>query len=66
MAELQATVANFSADDYRRVFFVVHSPEADLAGAGDLPDHIEIVSPERLGELAMHAGLAGWLEDKVA
>ena len=66
LAELQTTLANFSADDFRRVFFVVHSPEADLAAAGDLPDHVEIVSPERLGELAMHAGLAGWIEDKVS
>lgn len=66
LAELEATVANFSGEDFRRVFFVVHSPEADLAAAGELPDHIEIVSPERLGELAMQAGLAGWLEDKVS
>jgi hypothetical protein len=66
IAELQATVSSFSPKDFRRVFFVVHSPEADLAAATDIPDHIEIVSPERLGELAMSAGLAGWLEDKVS
>lgn len=64
-ADLLATAASFSAGDYRRVFFVVHTPEGDLATA-DVPDHVEVVPPERLGELAVQAGLAGWIEDKVA
>ena len=66
LADLRATVANFSPQDFRRVFFVVHSPDDDLVGARDIPDHVEIVSPERLGELAMDSGLVGWLEDKVS
>ncbi len=65
-ADLDRTVENFPAKDFRRVFFVVHSPENNLAGATDLPAHVEVVSPERLGELAMEAGLAKWLEDKVS
>jgi hypothetical protein len=36
-----------------------------LAGSAR-PDHVEIVSPERLGQLAMEAGLAKWVEDKVS
>lgn len=66
IAELQATVAQFSPEDFRRVFFVVHSPADDLLAFNEFPEHVEIVSPERLGELAMQAGLAGWLEDKVS
>ncbi len=66
LADLQATIANFSPEDFRRVFFVVHSPNDDLMGATDIPDHVEIVSPKRLGELAMDAGLVAWLEDKVS
>lgn len=67
LADLQDTVAKFSAKDFRRIFFVVHSPNDDLvAGAGVLPSHVEIVGPHRLGELAMDAGLAGWLEVKVS
>lgn len=65
LADLHATIANFSPDDFRRVFFVVHSPDDDLVCATDIPDHVEIVSPERLGELAMDAGLVGWIEEKV-
>jgi hypothetical protein len=65
--DLRDTIAKFSADDFRRIFFVVHSPDDDLvAGADILPGHVEIVWPQRFGQLAMDAGLAGWLEDKVS
>ncbi len=32
----------------------------------DIPKHVDIVSPQRLGQLALNAGLLGWLEDKVS
>lgn len=63
---LDDTVKNFSAADYRRVFFVVHSPSQDLVSAKDLPSHVEVVPPMRLAELAVDAGLSKWIEDKVA
>jgi hypothetical protein len=66
IAELRATVASFSPEDFRRVFFVVHTPDKDLAAASDVPEHVEVVPPERLGRLALQAGLTGWLEDKVS
>jgi len=56
LSDLLATTTNFSPEDFRRIFFVVHSPEPDLAGAiasPDFPDHIEIVLPQRLGMLAL-------------
>jgi hypothetical protein len=64
--DLELTIASFSPSDFRRLFFVVHSPTDDLVGVTDIPDHVEIVFPQRLGRLAMDAGLAGWLEDKVS
>lgn len=66
LADLLSTADNFSADDYRRVYFVVHSPAADLKDVPDIPDHVEIIRPQRLGELALDAGLIKWLEDKVS
>jgi hypothetical protein len=66
IADLKATLAQFSPEDFQRIFFVVHSPEDDLVAASDIPDHVKIVSPEELGKLALNAGLAGWLEDKVS
>lgn len=65
LTDLESTIANFSPEDFRRVFFVVHSPANDLMSAADIPDYVEIVSPERLGELAMDAGLVTWIEEKV-
>lgn len=66
LADLKASVANFSADDFRRVFFVVHSPAKDLTRASVLPDHVMIVPPDLLAQLAIDAGLVEWLEDKTS
>jgi hypothetical protein len=66
LADLRKTITNFSDKDYRRIFFIVHSPDDDLVGATGIPEHIEIVPPGRLGELALNAGLVGWLEDKTS
>ncbi|MHC4661221.1 MAG: restriction endonuclease [Planctomycetota bacterium] len=65
IAELNATISSFSPEDYQRIFFVVHSPRKDLADYVDAPEHLDIVSPERLAELAIDAGLIGWIEEKV-
>jgi hypothetical protein len=37
-----------------------------MANAATRKPQIGYVSPERLGELAVNAGLAGWIEDKVS
>jgi hypothetical protein len=66
LADLESTVSHFSAEDYKRVFFMVHSPTKDLAQASDLPEHVELVAPARLADLAIDAGLVTWLEDKVS
>lgn len=65
-AELDDTVSQFSPEDYRRVFFVVHTPSRDLEVSMDLPEHVQIVSPAQLAELALAAGLVQWLESKAA
>lgn len=66
LSDLNHTLASFSPIDYRRVFFVVHSPDQDLASAIDLPAHVEIVRPALLANLAVEAGLASWLEQKMS
>src|ERR1035437_5386115 len=67
-AELEATVAVLTPGTFERVFFVVHSPAKDLTRATCTPDssHVQFVSPDDLAKLAVDAGLAGWLQDKVA
>jgi len=65
-ADLNKTIQDFSEADYRKVFFVVHSPAHDLANATDIPTHVELVAPWHLAALALNAGLTHWLEEKVA
>ncbi|MFC1896887.1 restriction endonuclease, partial [Thermodesulfobacteriota bacterium] len=65
LADLEDAVANFSAEDFRRVYFVVHSPASDLGRAKNLPSHVEVIPPEVLARQAVDAGLVSWLEDKV-
>ena len=66
LSELTSTISNFTTEDFRKVFFVVHSPYDDLINATDIPEPVEIVTPQRLGELALDAGLVSWIEEKVA
>jgi hypothetical protein len=62
--DLEDTITRFSAKDFRRVYFVVHSPDKNLMEV-TLPDHVEVLPPDRLAQQAMNAGLAEWLKDKV-
>jgi hypothetical protein len=66
LADLEETARQFSGTDYRRVFFVVHSPTDDLAQAQALPAHVELVSPATLARLSISAGLVGWLRSRVS
>jgi hypothetical protein len=66
LRDLNDTLAQFSPADYRRVFFVVHSPSAELVAAEDLPDHLKLVPPEDLALRVIDAGLITWLEEKLS
>lgn len=65
LSDLKYTVENFSDKDYKRIYFIVHSPANDLADA-EPSDFVEVMPPDILARHAMDAGLAGWLEDKVS
>ncbi|MCI0483142.1 MAG: hypothetical protein L0Y78_01015 [candidate division NC10 bacterium] len=66
LQELAEAAAQFSPDDYRRVFLVVHTPDAALAQAEDIPDHVELLPPKDLASRAIDAGLTSWIEEKLA
>lgn len=63
--DLEATLKGFSTADYKRLFFVVHSPAASLVGAKSLPKYVDLVLPERMSELVIDAGLLRWIEDRL-
>ena len=64
LADLYASAEHFAPADFRRVFFVVHSPNKDLQQAVNIPSHIELIAPDRLASLALDAGLTSWLESR--
>ena len=66
LTDLIETSEQFSPVDYRRIFFVVHTPAPDLNTDKAQLEHVEVVQPEKLARLALEAGLVGWLRTKVA
>ena len=44
----------------------MHSPTRELSRADDLPNNIELISPEVLAQRVIDAGLVAWLEEKVS
>lgn len=65
-SDLDETIKQFSTQDFRRVFFVVHTPAPDLRAIDSVPEQVEIVPPEKLARLALKAGLIDWLQSKVS
>lgn len=68
LEDFSKTIDQFSPTVYRKVFFVTHTPSADLlkATAKELPQHVVLVNPLDLAQLAFNAGLVNWVADKVA
>lgn len=57
----------FSASAFRKYYFVVHSPDADLLDATDLTDGaFEVILPERLARMVVDGGLTSWLLDRIS
>jgi len=65
-ADLNHTIKDFPIKDFRKLFFVVHTPADDLKDAEDIPSHVELVDPSHLADLVMDAGLVQWVEYKAA
>ena len=70
-AEFDAYAAEFrlrQGRDFRRLYFVVHSPTPALAkradGASD-DERVQLILPARLAYMVVNAGLVAWVLDKV-
>ena len=65
LAEFLAYADRFNRDDFRRLFYVVHTPAADLAGYKASPDPVVVlVAPRQLSLMVVDAGLVGWVLEK--
>lgn len=65
VSEFEAYAKAFSAQGFRKLYFVVHSPSDQLDALQHDFEDVELVLPRRLGELVVNGGLATWVMDKV-
>ena len=57
---------SFAGGKYRKLFFVVHTPDKKLAEYNAQPsDSVEIIVPKRLAEMVVDLGLLNWLMNKI-
>ncbi|MFX0195852.1 MAG: hypothetical protein ACFFCW_07005 [Candidatus Hodarchaeota archaeon] len=65
LADFKSYSKQFRGQGYRKLYFVVHSPDQKLARfQGHSPD-IELVLPDRLSEMAVNLGLVDWLMNRI-
>ena len=65
VVDCQRYEAQFTAGAFRRLYFVVHSPDAALARYTPRNPAVELWGPARLAEMIVRHGLTGWLVDRV-
>jgi hypothetical protein len=62
--ELAQYRKQFEGQGFRKLFFVVHSPSANL-GHENSSEKVELVLPARLAEMVVGAGLVSWILAKI-
>lgn len=56
----------FKGGKYRKLFFVVHTPDKKLLDfAAHDESQVQVVLPRRLAEMVVDLGLVGWLLNKI-
>ena len=56
----------FSEREYRKLYFVVHSPDTSLAQVDwQEKDNVELLLPKRISEMVIDLGLINWLMKKI-
>jgi nickel-dependent lactate racemase len=65
VSEFEEYAKAFSAQGFRKLYFVVHSPSAQLEVLVHDFEDVELVLPSRLGGLVVDGGLVNWVLDKV-
>ena len=64
--DLQEYIEMFSGGKYRRLFFVVHTPDKKLKETLQPEDGpVQIILPRRLAEMVVELGLLNWLLNKI-
>ena len=65
-SDFEEYLKQFSSKDYRKLYFVVHSPAADLNNyRPPLGKNVELILPNRLAGMVVELGLINWLMEKI-
>jgi len=59
------SVQNFSGSSFRKLYFVTHSPDENLANYRETDENIELILPGRLAPMVVDFGLTDWLLKKI-
>lgn len=65
LKEFNTYVQQFSSEDYRKLFYVVHSPDENLSIHNDFPEYIGLIQTAELAKLSIDLGLTSWLLQRV-
>jgi hypothetical protein len=58
--------SNFDKENYRKLFFVVHTPDAELFQyPQSKSDSVQLVLPKQLAEMIVDLGILDWLLNKI-
>lgn len=65
LVEFLAYAGQFNQDEFRKLFYVVHSPAEDLA-TYEVPagSRVVLIPPRQLSEMVVDAGLVAWVLEK--
>ena len=66
LAEFLEYAKTFNLSRFKKLYFVVHSPEKQLLEHQNKRKDIELILTKRLGEMAVDYGLLGWLMEKIS
>jgi hypothetical protein len=66
LRDFQEYSKRFAAGKYRKLFFVVHTPDAQLARTPQQNgSQVQLVLPRRLAEMVVDLGMLNWLLNKI-
>ena len=66
ISEFNKYAEQFGGGAYRKLFFVVHSPDKRLSQIQTGNDEqVQLVLPERIAEMVVDLGLVEWLMGKI-
>jgi len=66
LREFQEYADNFTGGKYRKLFFVVHSPDQKLAKHNQTEaNQVEVLGPSKIAEMVVNLGMVTWLTNKI-